>query len=457
MALVVSISGIRGIFGKDFDEKSILLYALAYLELLKEKIQNPVMVIGRDTRASGKAIRDCLINCLDCRIIDVGISSTPIIENAVRVFNADCGIIITASHNEPEYNGFKFLENSGTSISPDIFNKFIEKYNKIKDNPEKYLKNYDEHIEVEVKEKEAVLEYIKFIKTILGDKVLSSVKILVDPNGGSGTVSKKIFEDFGINADYINMEEGKFKRIIEPNEISLGYLKKFLENNKYDFALGFDCDADRVEILLNNGKIISGNHLLALICRYVLEKNTDNKNKTKVVVNNATSYVVKEIVEKYANFVEVEVGETNVVNKMKELNSVVGGEGSSGGVIIWPSRCRDGILTCLFLLKILTEKNVSLENLIENLPDYFYLREKLGLKKDFSEFKGKIKEYYLNKCFKVFETDKGNGFKIIDKGSWILFRQSNTEDKILRVIVDSKSEENSKNLLAEAKKLIESY
>ena len=111
MVLIESFSGIRGIYGKDFTESIAVRYAHAFLSFLRNKTgkNNPVIVIGMDTRLSGIKISDAIMGILDCDFIDVGIAPTPAVEFAVRHFNADGGIIVTASHNEPYWNGFKFL------------------------------------------------------------------------------------------------------------------------------------------------------------------------------------------------------------------------------------------------------------------------------------------------------------------------------------------------------------
>ena len=111
MVLIESFSGVRGIFGIELGEEIVIKYGRAYFEFLQKKVQKPLIVIGRDTRESGEAVFDSLIKGIDCEVIDIGIAATPVVENAVRAFNADGGIIITASHNEPEFNGLKFLDN----------------------------------------------------------------------------------------------------------------------------------------------------------------------------------------------------------------------------------------------------------------------------------------------------------------------------------------------------------
>jgi len=455
MVLVESFSGIRGIYGSELTEVITEKYAQAYMNLLNKKYPDKTsfkIVIGRDSRKSSEELLKIFINNINCEIINIGLMPTPVIENAVRVFNAHGGIIITASHNEPNFNGFKFLDKDGAILRPKDIDFVINQVKLIKDIPQA-----NRNAKITNKEKEALEKYENLLEDILKiNKINSGVKIVVDPNGGSGIVLKKIFDKFNINAHYINMNIGEFKRLIEPKEESLKYLEKYIKEQNADFAVGFDCDADRVEILLNNGELVSGNHILALIAEEIFSEDNNSNTKKSIVVNDATSYIIKEITEKYnSEFKEVEVGEINVVDEMLVLNSPIGGEGSNGGVIIPPSRCRDGILTVLLLLKIISKRKKSLKELIDELPKYYYIKEKINLKEDFVKLKDKVRQYYLNKNFQILETgDETGGLKAIKNNSWVWFRQSKTEDKILRIIADSKNENTAKELLIEAKILL---
>jgi phosphomannomutase len=449
MVLVESFSGIRGIFGKDLTEDIATRYANAYMALLNKKTNNPVIVVGQDTRPSGPRLMDSIIKGLQGKIINLGVCPTPVIEHAVRAFQADGGIIISGSHNEPEHNGFKFLDKDGAILRPKDADFIIKKFNELK---LPMTKNKpDEVIE---KQQEALDNYKQLVKSIINEPISNS-RIIIDPNGGAGIYSKQVFNEFGVNAFYTNMEQGNFKRVIEPKASSLAYLQEEINKQDAEFAVGFDCDADRVEILLRDGSLISGNQLLALIANEILSENNNPKEQT-VVANDPTSYIVKEIAEKYGSgYKEVEVGEINVVDEMLKNNSPIGGEGSNGGVIFPPSRCRDGILTVLYILKILKKKEKSLKQLIEELPKYYYMKnyekEKLVLKENFIELRNKVKDYYKNKGFEILETgDETGGLKAVNKNGWIWFRQSKTEDKVLRIISDSKDKEIAEALLKEA-------
>jgi len=452
--LIRSFSGIRGVYGKDLDEAVVIKYCYSYLTLLRNKTKknNPSIVIGMDTRPSGTKLADSVMGMLDCSFIDVGILPTPAIEFAVRHFGADGGIIITASHNEPYWNGLKFLRNDGAVLGEKDMDFVI--------NNSEYLKNFHKIQDRKIIEKnsEASMEYAKFLFETVGKQNIERIKssnqrIVLDPNGGAGVVAKKILEQLGVEVVGVNMQPGEFNRTVEPTEDSMIYLKNTIDENHADFAAGFDCDADRVEILMQNGQLLSGNAILALVVGEVL-LNEKNPRKQVVVVNDATSNVVRDVAEKFgAKIKEVEVGETNVVEEMKKQKSIVGGEGSSGGVIITPSRCRDGILTLLMILSIIAKKQKKLYDIVDELPKYYTLRKKIEFgSANHDKIKNFIKDYYSKKGFEIRETGgiKGGLKAVKNRNSFVWFRASKTEENVFRIISDSKNKEEAEQLLEEA-------
>ena len=454
MALMESFSGIRGIYGKDLTEETAIRYTHSFNEFIKKKSKknNASIVIGMDTRPSGLMLKNSIKEVIDCNFIDVGIATTPAIEFAVRHFNADGGIIITASHNEPYWNGFKFLGNDGAVLSEKEMDEVIKN--------SRFLKNFHKIQERKITEKneEAIEEYKNFVLKIIGKKSIENIrkskqKILIDPNGGSGIIAKSILESVGIEVVALNMEIGQFNRTIEPTEDALIYLKSAIEENNADFAAAFDCDADRVEIMLNNGKLLSGNYILALVVQEAL-LNADKNKKHTIVINDATSNVVKGIAQKFsAKIKEVEVGETNVVHEMDNLKALVGGEGSSGGSITPPSKCRDGILALLQILSIVANQNKKLDDIIDDLPKYYNLKKKIEFdSKNHDRIKKSLKDYYSKKGLEAKEITgiKGSIKVITGENSFVWFRASKTESGVFRVIADSDDKKETEILMEEA-------
>jgi phosphomannomutase len=457
MPLVQSFSGIRGIYDDGLDETVAARYAYSYISLLKNKKikksggKNIKIIVGTDTRPSKDILKNAVIEVLDCDVIDIGIASTPMAEFAVRHFKANGGIIITASHNEPYWNGFKFLDKDGAVLRPNDMEKVIKAYSSIKEinikiKNKRIIKNFDEI-------NNAYTDYVlNFLNNEEKNKIKNSkLKVIIDPNGGTGIIAKQILEKLNVKVHGINMKHGIFNRTVEPNEDSLIYLANMVREKKYDFAAGFDCDADRVEIMTSKS-LVSGNQLLALIANDILE---NAKNKI-VVVNDATSNVVRDIAKKHnAKYIETAVGEINVVDKMYELKAPVGGEGSSSGVIIPPSRCRDGILTLIYLLKIIANGEKNITELIESLPEYYNIKNKIKMDtKNYGKIREKIKSYYKIKNFKVKESEDFGSIKFCHAKSFVWFRTSKTEADLLRIISDSNKKENANLLMEEALQLI---
>ena len=386
--LIASFSGIRGIYGKELTDDVARKFCYCYGQFLGKNLK---VVVGTDTRESSERLKQAVFDSIDAEFVDVGVMPTPAVELAVREYKADGGVIITASHNEPRYNGFKFLGKDGAILRPKDMNAVIKRFFEIKglngiDFFDRHLyKGNDLKIKkITKKHKDALDIYFHFLNKLVNknnffkrnNKKLRDIKILIDPNGGAGIVAKGILKRFGVNVASINNEPGKFARLIEPNGESLSYLKGVIAEKKADFGAGFDCDADRVELILPDGSLVDGNYALALCIYEVLNK----KNQT-IVVNDATSGLIIEIADGLnAKVIETEVGEINVVDEMYKKKAAIGGEGSNGGVIVPPSKCRDGILTLLLIIKLIIKKNKSLKELIGCLPKYYTLTEcKMGL------------------------------------------------------------------------------
>ncbi len=465
--IVESFSGIRGIYKEDLTKDVIRNYVLSYANLLNKKKRNKVVVIGMDTRPSSPHIKEEMKKVFlgeGFDVIDVGFNTTPAIQLGVRHFNAGGGVIISASHNEPEWNGWKLLSENGSILPVDEINDVIKATKGgLKGTNEKRGNDIDKAMELRQ-------AYVDFVLDCIGKDGIEKIKnaklnVVVDPNGGTAiTVIRDILEKAGVNTVYKNMDLGVFNRLIEPNQKSLAYLSFYVEDLNADIGAGWDCDGDRVELVIpndsdfvkRNGKMLSGQYILALLVEGVLsEYKGDNKY---VVVNDATSNVVSEVAKKHnAKVVEVEVGEINVVEKMYELNAPVGGEGSSSGGIFPPSRCRDGILTLMMILKLTAKMKKKLSKILEEFPQYYNSVTKVKCPAENAVNLRKELELYWKKQPFIKEIrktgDETGGLKIIRKdGGWIWFRQSKTEAGIFRIISDAKSKEYADKLLAMGEK-----
>jgi phosphomannomutase len=465
--IVESFSGIRGIYKEDLSDDIIRKYALAYAGFLEKKKRNKTVVIGMDTRPSSAHIKEEMKKAFlgeGFDVVDVGFNPTPAIQLGVRLHKAGGGVIISASHNEPEYNGWKFLSETGSVLVVDEIREVIRDSRKdLKEKNAGSGKDID-------KAKELRKSYADFVIGCIGKKGIEQIKnaklkVVVDPNGGAATaVIKDVMEKAGVDAIYKNMDLGVFNRLVEPNQKSLAYLAFYVEDLNADLGAGWDCDGDRVELVIpndsefvkRNGKMLSGQYILALLVEEVM---SEYKGKDRhVVVNDATSNLVGDIAKRHnADVVEVEVGEINVVEKMYELKAPVGGEGSSSGGIFPPSRCRDGILTLLIILRLIAKRKKKLSRILEEFPQYYnsVTRARCPAEKAVAVRK-EIEKYWKKQKFikGIRKTgDETGGLKVIrEDNGWMWFRQSKTEAGVFRIISDANSKEYADKLLAMGEK-----
>ncbi|HLD87063.1 MAG TPA: hypothetical protein VJB12_03280 [Candidatus Nanoarchaeia archaeon] len=463
--LVESLSGVRGLANVELTSSVASRYAASFLGFLsKKKKGNITIVLGMDTRESGPLIKDAMIPYLACDIIDVGTLATPAIEQAVRHFGADGGIIITASHNEPQFNGLKFLGSDGAVLEEKMMEKVIAAASRMKSSSlNTFLSKHALILSkrtITQSRKEAIDSYRDFVFRIIGKIDLARIKnaklkVVIDPNGGTGTLSKHILERAGVGVIPLNMVPGNFAHRVEPTKDSLFHLSAIIKKENAQFGAGFDCDADRVEIVLGNGRMLSGNELIALGAKHVLIKSKDPE-KEVIVVNDATSNLIHDIARQFgAKVIEVEVGESNVVSMMRKHKSAIGGEGSSSGIILAPQTCRDGILGVLLILAIIAKSKKSLEALLESLPKRSYLKQKAGIDpKKAPKVMKKILAHYNKRNARIKSSMKGSIKLLIGKDAFVWFRMSRTENGLLRIIVDSNDEQNSQNLMDEAVSLV---
>ena len=467
-----SFSGVRGIYGQGIDTEYARRYARVFVLVIKQnkniKDKKFSVVIGADTRKSSSELLDVFVDefiSAGFTVYDLGFTTTPVAEFAVRYFDASGGVMITASHNEPEFNGWKLLDSSGSIVSAQMMDDIITKvHNWIPDHMPteasaqagvrddiRFFDKLEEKGKVIESQSEIISAYIKNILTILGDEAVQLIRnkkyaIVADPNGSAvWEVLQMICKELDIQVKGINTQSGVFNRAIEPNYETLTGLVDIVADSNAQFGCGFDCDADRVEIVLSgnseyaqkNGCMISGQYVLALGVDSVL---SNLEKGQKVVINFATSNLVNKIAEKFsAKIIEVDVGEINVVEAMRSYSAAVGGEGSSSGVIIRGTTCRDGIIVILLILKIMAERGQSLDEILQQYPVYWEERLKVSCKADeVVDLRRNILQYFQDNNIKTVTADSDtSGVKAyLENNIWIFFRASKTEPGVFRIIVN---------------------
>ena len=451
MKLIKSVSGIRGIYNKTLFLKDITKYAHAFLKI--QNNSNLPIIIARDSRISGLEITSHLIhyiNTIGIDVIDCDIIPTPTAQLIANKFNVCGAIVITASHNPKEWNGMKFIDNDGTFLNADKNKKLFEI-------AESYI-NHDNQDTKKGKTStfiEAIdyhLDNILNIDFIDIQKIKSkNFKIVLDTiNGASCLGFRKLLQKLNCEIMHINDEpNGIFNRNPEPKTENIKEVSKIVLEHSADLALITDPDGDRLAVIDNKGQVMIEENTLVLCADEFLSK-TNKQNP--IVTNLSTTAALEEVANKYdVNVIRSAVGEINVVNKMKECNAQIGGEGN-GGVILTKSHYgRDAFVGAIIILNHLATNNITMNEAQENIPKYYMLKEKIEIDNQLTEeiISKKIKQYFSKLIF-----DETDGIKVIDNDFWIHIRQSNTEP-IIRIYIESKKEQDLSNLFNQVKEILQ--
>jgi phosphomannomutase len=434
---MVSVSGIRGIIGSGLEPQVLVKYSSAYAEFIREG----KIILGRDARISGEMVKSIVIGTLlskGLNVVDIGICPTPTVQYMVKNLKAQGGIAISASHNPNEWNALKLLNNTGQFMTLEE-NKVM--LNKLGDSEKSYsnweklgkLTYYKEGLEKHMND---VLS-MKYIDVEQVKK--KKYKVLVDCVNGAGVyVIPKLLEKFGCEVIEMNCERtGIFPRLPEPLSENLTETMKAVVKSKADFGIVVDPDVDRLVLITEDGKPFGEENTITQSVKFILSKKLGN-----VVVNLSTTRSVDDVVIKAGGkLFRSPVGEANVVQKMKETNAIIGGEGSGG--VIFPALHygRDALVGIALTLQHLAETNQTLLELKNSLPQYFIAKKKIDLGKNNPD---KIIDK-LKRKYSVQKINTDDGLRIDFDDHWVHFRKSNTEP-IIRIITESKSLDESNKL-----------
>lgn len=434
--LKVTVSGVRGIVGESLTSRVALEFGLAFGTFVK----GTKVVVGRDTRTTGKLMRNAIICGLvssGCEVVDLGICPTPTVLLMARRLKSN-GVVITASHNPGEWNGLKFSKKDGTFLSKSGMKKLHTLYKDKKFNVVGDCKDMDE----------AVTKFYK-ANDIHADVVLKNInknlirtkrfKVACDFCNGTGAViTKKFLKKLGCKVYVINDKpNGRFAHNPEPNVKNLKSLSRLVKRTKADLGLAQDPDADRLALCDEKGALMSEENTLCLAVKAIL-----SKEKGNVVINLSTSRAIDKIIQQFnVKLFRTPVGEINVVDKMKKVGALIGGEGNGG--VIYPkiNFCRDSLTGIGIILEYLARSNKTLNELVGDIVQYKMVKGKIHCLPD------KVKPVLdmLKKEFKDKKPSLADGIKIMWPNGWVHARPSNTEP-IMRVIAEAKTIAGAKKL-----------
>lgn len=440
---IVSISGIRGIFGDSLIPDNIIKYTAAFAKYTGRKR----VVIGRDGRLNGdvieKIIESTLLFC-GCEVINLGVAPTPTISLAVETLKASGGIAITASHNPQEWNGMKFINSKGIFLNTEENKNFLSFTND----------SENSYVPVEkVKQVEYYTDFLNYhIKKVLAIKSVNvkkikkrKFKVVADCVNSSGSkVVPKLLEKLGCKVIKIDCDgSGIFTRKPEPLPENLKRTCKEVKKHKADIGIVVDPDADRLVIVTEKGEPFGEENTITAFVNHIFK--SVSPAKRIAAVNLSTSRSVDDVADMLGGkLFKAPVGEINVIGKMKEVNAIVGGEGSGGVILPEVHYGRDSLVGIAVILSELADFPGKVSEYKKELPEYHIRKAKIELTdinpNDIFEF--------LKEKFSGFKQNFEDGLRIDFKQSWANFRKSNTEP-IIRIITEAKTPGEAENLQAD--------
>jgi phosphomannomutase len=457
MPLIKSISGFRGTIGGKPNENltpiDIVKFASAYGSWLIHKAPGKKkVVVGRDGRISGEMVEALVeqsLLALGIDVIHLGLSTTPTVEMAVVFEKADGGIILTASHNPKQWNALKLLNEKGEFVSgeegktiltlagnEDFNYATIDQIGKIIPNSN----SLEKHIE-------AILQN-SLIDTALIKQ--ANFSVVVDAINSSGAFAvPALLKAIGVDKITVLNEtmNGEFAHNPEPLKEHLTELCSTVLKNKAHLGIAVDPDVDRLCFVSEDGNLFGEEYTLVAVADYILQ----NK-KGSTVSNLSSTRALRDVTDKHGcTYFASAVGEVNVVNKMKQENAVIGGEGNGGIIVPDLHYGRDALIGIALFLTHLAKTKLSAAALRASYPAYFMSKMKIDLEagtslsKIFSTLEEKFKDFAIN---------KEDGLKIDFDKEWVHLRSSNTEP-IIRIYTESTSQASADKLAQEIISIIE--
>lgn len=431
-------NGVRGVVGKDLTPELVLAIGEALGSMRTGRI-----AVGRDTRTSGemliKALKAGLLS-MGCDVVDCGVLPTPALQYIVKD-KFDGGAMITASHNPPEYNGVKIIEPDGTEMGDE---ETILLEQRIFDHS--FSTVPWDRAGSEIQSPALIEQYIEGITRQFPDTPGKNMTVVVDPGSGPACITTpKILTKLGCRVLTINgVMDGTFPgRLPEPSAEGLMTCAALVTSSGAAFGVAHDGDADRAVFIDENGRFIEENQQFALIARHICRKRAG-----VIVTPVSTGHIIETVAtQENSTVVYTPVGSIYVARTMRSLlvqgtPVIFGGEGNGG--LIYPDHqfCRDGGMTAAIMVSILASTKKTLSELVDELPPRVILKEK------FASHEGDRIINYIKTRYPSEILDETDGVKIHKNDSWILVRASGTEP-IVRVIIDSDSQEQAQQLYTE--------
>ncbi|NJE85246.1 phosphoglucosamine mutase [Thermococcus sp. CX2] len=435
-------SGIREVV----NEKLTPDLALKVGKALGTYLGEGTVVVGMDTRTSGEMLKRALISGLlsaGIDVIDIGLAPTPLTGFAIKLYSADAGVTITASHNPPEYNGIKVWQANGMAYTPEMeaeLETIIDSGN-FKEAPWNEIGT--------LRKADPKEEYIKAALEMV--ELEGSYTVVIDSGNGAGSIlSPYLQRELGNKVISLNSHpSGFFVRELEPNAKSLSALAKTVRAMKADVGIAHDGDADRIGVVDENGKFVEYEVMLSLISGYMLRKFGKGKIVTTVDAGFALDDYIKPL---GGEVLRTRVGDVAVADELAKHGGIFGGEPSGTWIIPQWNLTPDGIFAGALVLEMI-DRLGPISELTKEVPRYVTLRAKIPCP---NEKKAKAMEIIAREALNSFDYERLigiDGVRIENGDWWILFRPSGTEP-IMRITLEAHTEEKAGALMEKAKRLV---
>ena len=432
--LKISISGVRGVIGESLSPTLLTRFAQAF----GTYVGSGTIVIGRDPRTSGEMVRQAVIAGLlssGCRVLDLDVVPVPTVQLLVRERRAQGGLAITASHNPAEWNALKFIGAGGLFLSTGQARELLDIY---------HQGDYTKARVTELRQVEtltgALAAHIQAILSAVGPLPRVLHVALDSCNGASSVLAPRLLQALGAQVTAIyTTPNGLFPRGAEPIAENLGALCELVKTSGAEVGFAQDMDADRLAIIDEHGQPIGEDQTLALATRYIL-----SKTPGAVVTNLSTSMALDDVARLFASPLHrSKIGEANVTELMQRVDAVIGGEGNGG--VIYPriNFCRDSHVAMALVLHLLAESGKTVSQLVNELPRYAIVKEKLNCPSD--KISAILK--MIRQEFAAHPQDLRDGVKVTLPQGWLHVRGSNTEP-IIRLMAEAGDEAQAHAILA---------
>jgi phosphomannomutase len=437
--LMAGVSGVRGIVGTGMNPEIAARFGAAYAS----RLAGQIVAIGRDTRASGPLIASAVSTALRFKgidVVDLGIASTPTVEIMVVELGAAGGIVVTASHNGPEWNALKFLDSRGEFLSAaameDITKRAVgaeclfdaaRRFGAIVANDTGDAIHIDRILKLDRIDPERI--------------AARKLKAVVDcVNGAGSRILPSLLRRLGLAVVELYTDvEAPFPHDPEPKPQNLLDLSRAVVREKADIGFACDPDGDRLVLVDETGSVLSEELTLAIAADFVLRE-----EKGPLVANLSTSRVLDDVGAAHGVSVHrSKVGEAHVTALMQETHAAIGGEGNGG--VIYPRLHygRDAMAGAALVLQALAEEGLSLAMKAASFPRYFIVKEKVAFKGDYAAAEKSLMKMFSGRVTAI------DGTRIDMDGGWVHVRKSNTEP-VMRIIAEARSIEEARSLVKKA-------